>query len=164
MEKILVINTGGTFNKRYNPLTGELEVDKEGQAVTILAEKWKHSFELLNIIGKDSLEMTGHDRLELLATIHQSEQRKILVVHGTDTIDVTAAYLADAEPQKQIILTGAMVPFSIDPTEASANFASAYTALQYMEKDGIFIAMHGLIAPYNQIAKDRKAGCFVPLH
>jgi len=75
MEKILVINTGGTFNKRYNPLTGELEVDKEGQAVTILAEKWKHSFELLNIIGKDSLEMTGHDRLELLATIHQSEQR-----------------------------------------------------------------------------------------
>jgi len=33
MEKILVINTGGTFNKIYNPVTGALEVDKEGFTV-----------------------------------------------------------------------------------------------------------------------------------
>ena len=163
MEKILVINTGGTFNKRYNPLTGELEVDKEGQALTTLSEKWMHPFEVLNIIGKDSLEITGHDRLELLATIHQSTQRKILVVHGTDTMDVTAAYLADAELEKQIVLTGSMVPFSIDPTEATANFASAYTALQVMHENGVFIAMHGHIAPYQNLQKDRTKGRFIHL-
>ena len=26
--KITVLNTGGTFNKRYNPISGELEVPK----------------------------------------------------------------------------------------------------------------------------------------
>ena len=163
MHEILIINTGGTFNKRYNPISGELEVDKEGQALTTLAEKWMHPFEVLNIIGKDSLEMTSHDRLELLATIHQSKQRKILVVHGTDTMDVTAAYLADAELEKQIVLTGAMVPFSIDPTEATANFASACTALQYLDENGIFIAMHGHIAPYQKLKKDRTKGVFIRL-
>lgn len=163
MEKILVINTGGTFNKRYNPLTGELEVDREGQALTTLAKQWMHPFDVLNIIGKDSLEMNSHDRLELLATIHQSKQRKILVVHGTDTMDVTAAYLADAELEKQIVLTGSMVPFSIDPIEATANFASAYTALQVMHENGVFIAMHGHIAPYQNLQKNRTKGRFIHL-
>jgi len=161
MEAILIINTGGTFNKIYNPVSGTLEIDKTGKALEELSQKWQESIEIVNIVGKDSLEMTNHDRLELLATIHRAETEKILIVHGTDTMDVTAAYLAEAEIEKKIVLTGAMVPYSIDPAEAAANFASAWTALQFLESEGIYIAMHGHIASYINLKKDRKAGRFV---
>ncbi len=161
IETILVINTGGTFNKVYNPVTGTLEVEKEGKALESLTQIWQGNGHVVNIIGKDSLEMTNHDRLELLATIHRAEEEKILIVHGTDTMDVTAAYLAEAEIEKKIVLTGAMVPYSIDPAEASANFASAWTALHFLESEGIYIAMHGHIASYVNLKKDRDAGRFV---
>jgi len=160
-NKILIVNTGGTFNKYYNPLTGELEVDKEGTTLRSLAEKWMHTFEMVNIIGKDSLEMTNHDRLELLATLHQSVYQKIIIIHGTDTMALSAEYIADAEVEKQIVFTGAMVPFSIDPVEATANFASAFGYLLSAEKNGVFIAMNGIVATYEQIRKEKKKGKFV---
>ena len=160
MEKILIISTGGTFNKVYNPHNGNLEIDKSSQAIETIASKWLCKLKILNIIGKDSLEMTNHDRLELLSTIHQSEQQHIIIVHGTDTMDVTAEYLADAELEKTIILTGAMIPYSIDPTEATANLASAYGYINALEKEGVFIAMNGVMDSYKKVTKNRKEGRF----
>jgi len=160
MHKILIINTGGTFNKVYNPLNGELIVDQTAHAIEEIASKWLCEFEVLNIIGKDSLEINNHDRLELLSTLHQSNHHSIIIVHGTDTMDVTAEYLADAELEKTIVLTGAMVPYSIDPTEATANLASAYGYINALEKEGIFIAMNGVMGDYVKVKKDRKKGKF----
>jgi len=161
MHKILIINTGGTFNKKYNPISGDLEVDQEAEALDSLASKWLCRFNIINIIGKDSLEMTNHDRLELLATIHQSDNEKIIIVHGTDTMHLTAEYLADSDLKKQIVLTGAMVPYSINPVEATANFASAFGYLECLQKEGIYIAMNGLVCPYEKIIKEHQKGQFV---
>jgi len=160
MHKILIISTGGTFNKVYNPKTGTLDIDKTSKALQHIASKWLCEFEILNIIGKDSLEMSNHDRLELLSTIHQSSYQKIIIIHGTDTMDVTAEYLADAELEKTIVLTGAMIPYSIDPTEATANLASAYGYIHALEKEGVFIAMNGVMDSYEKVRKNRKEGKF----
>ena len=160
MHKILIISTGGTFNKHYNSIKGTLDIDKTSSALQEIASKWLCSFEILNIIGKDSLEMTNHDRLELLSTIHQSDYDKIIIVHGTDTMDITAEYLAEAELKKNIVLTGAMVPYSIDPVEATANLASAYGYLNALEKEGVFIAMNGVMGLYDKVRKNRKEGRF----
>jgi L-asparaginase len=158
---ILIINTGGTFNKIYDPLSGKLKVDKHANALEDIMQKWMSPLRVINIIGKDSLEMSSHDRLELLATIHQAEEEKIIVVHGTDTMHVTAEYLADADLKKQIILTGAMVPYSIDPVEATANFASAFGILHSPMESGIYISMHGFVLPHDTIYKDRNSGRFI---
>jgi len=160
MAKILIISTGGTFNKVYNPKTGNLDIDKSSHALKTIASKWLCDFEILNIIDKDSLEMTNHDRLELLSTIHQSNYHDIIIVHGTDTMDVTAEYLADAELEKSIVLTGAMIPYSIDATEATANLASAYGYLSALEKRGVFIVMNGVFGSYENVKKNRKEGRF----
>ena len=160
MNKILIINTGGTFNKVYNPKTGTLDVDSESTALHTLASKWLCELEILNIIGKDSLEISNHDRLELLSTIHQSTYNHIIIIHGTDTMSLTAEYLADTEVEKTIVLTGAMVPYSIDPTEATANFASAYGYLNAVDEEGVFIAMNGVIESYEKVRKSRKEGRF----
>ena len=160
MKKILIISTGGTFNKIYDPIKGEFIIDKASNALEDISSKWLCKFEVLNIIGKDSLDMTNHDRLELLATISHSDYHHILIVHGTDTMDVTAEYLADADLEKCIVLTGAMVPYSVDPVEATANLCSAYGYINTLEKEGIFIAMNGVMGPYEKIKKDRAKGRF----
>jgi len=160
MKKILIISTGGTFNKVYNPKNGNLEIDKSAQALKSIASKWLCKFNVLNIIGKDSLEMTNQDRHELLSTIEQSEYRHVIIVHGTDTMDITAEYLADAKLEQTIVLTGAMVPYSIDLTEATANLASAYGYIHALQKEGVFIAMNGVMGSYKKVKKNREEGLF----
>ena len=161
MEKTLIISTGGTFNKIYDPITGDLIIDKESNAVKKIAAKWHSPLQLFNIVGKDSLKMTSQDRLELLSVITQTPHDKIIVIHGTDTMHLTAAYLADVEIEKKIILTGAMVPFSIDPVEATANLTAALVSMQWIRENGIYIAMHGLFGTYETVVKERSQGKFV---
>ena len=163
MRKILIISTGGTFNKVYNPINGELYIDKESKALDEIASKWLCKFDIINMIGKDSLYITNQDRLLLLATINHSEYDDIIVIHGTDTIHLTAEYLADADIDKRIVLTGAMVPYAIDPIEASTNLASAFGYLQTLADNGIYITIHGLFASYEKIIKDKKNGKFTLL-
>lgn len=160
-KKILFINTGGTFNKVYNPLSGELLVDTKASALENIASKWLCKFEIVNIIGKDSLYITNQDRLLLLATINHSEHDNIIIIHGTDTMHITAEYLEDVDMDKRIVLTGSMVPYSIDPVEATANLASAFGYLQTLNKNGIYIAMNGIFGSYDLIKKDRENGRFI---
>jgi L-asparaginase len=161
VKKILLISTGGTFNKIYDPIEGNLKIDKTSESLKQIASKWLCEFEIINIIGKDSLEMTTKDRMELLLTISASKNEEVIVIHGTDTMDVTASYLADATLEKKIILTGAMVPYSIDPVEATANLASAYGYLLHPIENGIYISMHGNVVPSTDIHKDRVQGKFI---
>jgi len=163
MKKILIINTGGTFNKIYDPIKGDLIVDKGSHALEQLTEKWLCDLKILNIIGKDSLDMSNQDRLELLATISHSSYENIIIIHGTDTMDITAEYLSDGDCQKCIVFTGAMVPYSIDPVEATANLCSAYGYINALGKSGIYIAMNGVIDTYKKVKKDKKLGKFISL-
>ncbi len=160
---MLIINTGGTFNKRYNPLKGELEVPKDNIALeSILRYCYNTPYTLKAIIHKDSLEMNEDDRALMVKTIQDDPADKILIVHGTDTIDITASYLDLHVKNKTIFLTGAMVPFSIDTVEATANFMFALGALHVKEEKGIFISMHGVTLEHTRIYKNREKGIFEP--
>jgi L-asparaginase len=161
MHKILLISTGGTFNKVYDPLNGTLFVDKSSSALREIASKWLCEFEILNIIGKDSLDMNSQDRLELLATISRSEFENIIVIHGTDTMELSAEYLAGSDVEKKIILTGAMVPYAIDPVEATANLSSAFGYIQSLSESGVYIVMNSLFGSYENIKKEKKKGRFI---
>ena len=59
-----------------------------------------------------------------------------------------------------ILITGAMVPFSIDSIEANANFSMALGYLLDANKKGVFIAMHGLVNEHKKIFKNRDIGVF----
>lgn len=161
MRKIVLINTGGTFNKRYNPQNGTLDVPKASKVLEEITEKWLCDFEIIPIIHKDSLDMTTQDRMELLATINMHDADNFVVIHGTDTIEMTAEYLSDAELDKRVVLTGAMVPYAVDPVEATANLASAVGYLNLLIDEGVHICMNGVMGRYTQVKKDRKAGKFV---
>ncbi|MDD5052442.1 MAG: asparaginase domain-containing protein [Sulfuricurvum sp.] len=156
---MLIINTGGTFNKRYDPIRGELFVPKDNEAIEKILQSLVSRVSLEGIIYKDSLEMDNHDRACLAQTIAQSEEVLIIIIHGTDTMDLSAEYVASLALDKVIIFTGGMIPFSIDPIEATANLALAI-GYAHNAKNGVYIGMQGIIGSYDQVKKNKIAGKF----
>jgi len=159
-----IINTGGTFNKRYDPLGGDLFVPADDLAVerAIGPLGPGSGVKITGAIYKDSLQMDDADRDLLCEIVAKSRERSIVVVHGTDTMHRSAEAIATRlgdETKKCVVLTGAMVPFSIDPVEATANLSAAVTAAGLLGP-GVYIAMHGLVLPYAEIVKNRERGRF----
>lgn len=156
---MLILNTGGTFNKRYNPLNGELEVPCDNLAVDSVVFTFSKGVSVQGLLYKDSLDMTPADRDDLAKTISQSDERIIIVVHGTDTIDQSAQHIAKLGLEKVIVFTGSMVPFSIDAIEATANLAMAigYT---YHALNGVYIVMQGICGSYDRVIKNKGQGKF----
>ncbi len=112
------------------------------------------------LIYKDSLEFDEKDRAALVEAIEASKAKKVVIIHGTDTMDVSAAYVAERIQDRCIVFTGAMVPYSIDKAEASANLSLAIAKALYFPSDGVYIAMHGIVEEHTKIYKDRKRGVF----
>jgi len=160
-KKILVINTGGTFNKIYDEIDGILKVPKNNKALNSILNNAKISnIKVDGLIYKDSLEITNEDRKNLMLYIQKSRFNKIIIIHGTDTMNQTAIYLDKKIKEKKIVLTGAMKPFSIEPIEATSNLMSAFGFLHSCTKNNIYICMHSLIKKHTKIRKNKKLGIF----
>lgn len=159
---VLVLNTGGTLNKRYDPIRGELFVPQDNQAVeSILAVlQGNVACRIQGLLYKDSLDMNEQDRASMARAILEADEARVLVVHGTDTMHLSAAHVAQACPKKRIVLTGAMLPYAFGVQEAAMNVALSLGWLLADDAPGVYIGMHGLVLPYTQIAKDRQNGVF----
>lgn len=158
---MLIINTGGTFNKKYNPLKGELEVAQNASVIQDLLSNFPNlKYNLVSILHIDSLDMNDSHREQISQIIQNSHESKVLIIHGTDTMDKTAKFLEGKVGNKTVVITGAMVPFSINPIEASCNFATSIGFLLGNEEKGIFIGMHGLVNSHEKVYKNRNKGVF----
>lgn len=159
---ITIINTGGTFNKQYNPINGELEVRKDNFSLkNILKNCPNINFDIKNPLSKDSLFIDDNDRKIIANTIKNSKNSKIIIIHGTDTLHLTSKFLATRIYDKKIVLTGAMVPMSIEVSEATMNFAQALGFLNASIENGVYISMHGVVISYEKIRKNREIGKFI---
>jgi len=160
---IKIVNTGGTFSKVYNPITGELEVRddlisflKEIVDETLMGKNY--NFKYYQIIGKDSLDINDEDRKNLLNFVNNLDGENVLIIHGTDTIDKSAEVLSSIK-NKKIILTGALKPYSYNKVEATANFAQSVIAFNFIQK-GVYISLNGVIDNYKNVVKNREKGYF----
>lgn len=160
--KITIINTGGTFNKKYNPIKGQLEVPSHNLALDkIIASCHNVEFEIHNIVSKDSLEMDDNDRNEICEAIENTRNDKIIIIHGTDTVHLTSALIKEKINNKKIVFTGAMIPMSIDEVEATMNFGKALGFLSADIKAGTYISMHGVVVDSSKLVKNRELGQFL---
>jgi len=159
---ITIINTGGTFNKRYNPIKGQLEVPSDNIALDKITQSCHNvDFEIKNVVSKDSLDMTDIDRQAITDAVVESKNEKIIIIHGTDTVDLTSAFLREQVKNKKIVFTGAMIPMSIDEVEATMNFSMALGFLNADINDGIYLAMHGVVVDASKLKKDKSVGKFL---
>jgi len=158
---IFIVNTGGTLNKKYNKISGKLYVPKDNTAIEKIMSLYKDiKYTIKGIIYKDSLDILDTDREILVQTVLKSNADKILIIHGTDTIDKTANFLDKKIKNKLIILTGAMKPFEIDNTEAIINIAMSYGFMQSSLENGIYICMSGMVEHFKNITKNKQKGVF----
>ncbi|MCX7026750.1 MAG: asparaginase domain-containing protein [Spirochaetes bacterium] len=158
-EAIRVIVTGGTFDKQYDAIRGELtfreshlpEILKRARVIIPV------EIELNQLI--DSLQMQDTNRKSVLAACEKAPETRIVITHGTDTMATTASLLGNAHLGKTIVLTGAMVPYQIQDSDALFNFGTAFAAVQLLEP-GVYIAMNGRIFDWDKVMKNKEIGVF----
>lgn len=109
----------------------------------------------------DSLEITDQDRENIAHNCRRAETQHILITHGTDTMEVTAAYLANAGISgKTIVLTGAMIPYAFgSSSDGFFNLGSALAFVQALPP-GVYVAMNGRYFAWDQVTKNRSTGYF----
>lgn len=167
--QIQILVTGGTLDKDYNPLSGELEFQHTHLSDMLSQANLSPQLdiELTVLMLKDSLEMTATDRETIFDALKASQAKKIVISHGTDTMTVSAEFLQkqfelDNSSQllgKTIVFTGAMRPFKLGASDALFNLGYALSAAQLLPA-GIFIAMNGQIHPAGKVLKNLEKGLF----
>jgi L-asparaginase len=156
-----IINTGGTFNKRYNPIEGSLYVPKDNEAVNSILKHLNISISVRGCIFKDSLEISDKDRHHLVELISSIDNENIIIIHGTDTMCESANYVSQRFSNKNIIFTGAMKPYEIDNIESIINLSMCIGFLSKINTNGVYICMSGIIQKHNEIYKDKKDSVFL---
>ena len=158
-KPIRVIVTGGTFDKAYDAIKGELTF-KESHLPEILAQiRVTVPVEIEQNQLIDSLQMQDENRRSVLVACTRAPEDRIVVTHGTDTMAQTAMLLGPAGLGKTIVLTGSMVPYQVQASDALFNFGTAFSAVQLLPP-GVYIAMNGRIFDWDHVRKDRSAGVF----
>ena len=159
-NNMLILNSGGTFNKRYNPRNGELEVPFDNYAVEKILDSFNEEYNLAGVVYKDSLEMDLNDRKMLANIIMESSDDVFIIIHGTDTMHLTAEFLDEIFDDRKIILVGAMKPFEIDNIEATLNLGIALGFSKGSNTNGVYICMNGYVELWNKIEKNKQIGRF----
>ena len=159
--KILV--TGGTFDKEYNELTGELFFNNTHLNEMLRLGRSELDVAIETIMMIDSLKMTDGEREDILKHCINSEEKKIVITHGTDTMEETAQLLGSKIKDKTIILTGAMIPYKFGSSDGLFNLGSALAFVQVLEP-GVYIAMNGQYFNWDNVTKNRQKGLFERLH
>ena len=161
-DALRIIITGGTFDKHYDELKGELtfkdthlpEIVKKARIVSPV------EFEIVHLI--DSLNMTDDHRELILSACARSAESRIVITHGTDRMAETARFLGLRITGKTIVLTGAMIPYQINGSDALFNLGSACMAARLLGP-GVYIAMNGRTFPWDNVQKDFSRGVFRPV-
>ena len=157
---MLILNSGGTFNKRYNAINGMLEVPFDNIAVEKILQSVDAEYSLAGAVYKDSLEMDADDRAMLANIIRESDETHFIIIHGTDTMEISADFFDEIFEDKIIVLTGAMQPYEIDKIEASLNLGMALGFCKATKDMGVYICMSGLIEKCHTIQKNKIKGKF----
>jgi len=157
---IKVFTCGGTFEKVYNPISGELSFQDSCIPKILKRSRITVKVDFEELFFKDSLEMNNDDRLIIAHKIKTEPIKNIVVIHGTDTMVQTAQTIKEhASQDKVVVITGAMLPFSVKESDAMFNFGSAFIAAQTLEP-GIWISMNGHIFRSDEVEKNKKKGVF----
>ncbi|MBC8311536.1 MAG: asparaginase [Candidatus Marinimicrobia bacterium] len=162
MNPIKIFVTGGTFDKAYNELNGQLYFKETHLHEMLALGRSQLKVDIETLMMKDSLEMTDENRHSIVQKCIESNEDRILITHGTDTMVETAKLLATKVATKTIVLTGAMIPYKFGSSDGLFNLGSALSFLQTLP-NGIYIAMNGNIFNWDNVKKNKELGLFQPL-
>ena len=161
--KIKIFITGGTFDKEYNELNGELLFKNTHLAEMLELGRCDLETDSKTLMMIDSLQMTDKDRQVILENCKKTPEERIVITHGTDTMPETAALLGKNLKNKTVVLTGAMVPYKFGSSDGLFNLGSALSFVQVLPH-GVYIAMNGKYFNWDNVRKNKSVGKFEKLH
>ena len=156
---IRILVTGGTFDKEYNEHTGQLVFKDTNVAEKLRLGRSRVEVTIRTLMMVDSLEMSDADRDLIVQNCLQSEEDRIVITHGTDTMTDTAAAVARDVSGKTVVLTGAMIPYAFGSSDGLFNLGSALSFVQVLPH-GVYIAMNGKCFAWDRVRKNRERGEF----
>jgi L-asparaginase len=156
---VRIFITGGTFDKEYNELTGQLFFKDTHMHDLLDMGRSKVPVEIRTLMMIDSLEMTDEDRELIVHQCNSCEEEQIVITHGTDTMAETARLLAEKVKGKTIVLTGAMIPIKFGSSDGLFNLGSALAFAQTLPS-GTYVAMNGRWFYGNNVRKNKQTGLF----
>ncbi len=164
-HKVIIFTTGGTLDKVYDEEDGSLK-NKESLAHQKVLQRLRlpnTEVEIYSLLSIDSLDMTDEDRQIIFLALkkHLSKNVPILVLHGTDTMTVSATYCFERIENLQVpvIFTGAMKPLGFDDSDAYQNVTEALMATRLLTP-GFYISFHNAIFPVPKVRKNREKRTF----
>jgi L-asparaginase len=156
---VRIFITGGTFDKEYNELTGQLFFKDTHIDDLLVLGRCKVEVAVHTLMMIDSLEMSDQDRDLITTQCNSCTEDRIVITHGTDTMAQTASVLAAKVPNKTIVLTGAMIPIKFGSSDGLFNLGSALAFAQTLPH-GVYVAMNGRWFAANRVRKNKETGMF----
>lgn len=160
--KILFIQTGGTIDKDYAKVWQAYDFEINTPAVVRILKLASPviDYKIKSAFKKDSMDITASDRKKLASICQKATEDRIVITHGTDTMSKTAEALSLVK-DKIMVLTGAARPEHFYDSDAAFNVGVAVGAIQSLQP-GIYIAMNGLVSPWQAVKKNPDTGQFTP--
>ena len=158
-EKIKIFITGGTFDKEYNELNGELYFNNSHMYELLKLGRCRLDVDIETLMMVDSIEMSKKERNYIIQKCVEEPINQIVITHGTDTMVETANMLADSVRNKTIVLTGAMIPVKFGSSDGLFNMGGALSLIQALPS-GVYIAMNGQVFNQKNVRKNKKRGIF----
>ena len=159
---IRIFVTGGTFDKEYDEINGNLYFKKTHIREMLDLGRSKIDVNISTLMMKDSLEMKNEDRALILDNCLKAKEDKIIITHGTDTMVETAKSIAARKLNKTVVLTGAMTPYKFGNSDGLFNLGAAIGFVQSLNH-GVYIAMNGKYFNHDEVEKNNGIGEFTPI-
>ncbi|MFH1012612.1 MAG: asparaginase domain-containing protein [Candidatus Peregrinibacteria bacterium] len=160
---ITLLLTGGTMDGIISP--GDEAKAKKGSITKEYLDSMYlyFSYDAKRICKKDSRKLTDEDRRDILQAVQKAKSDKILIIHGTFTLEKTSRFLKKHQktfPGKAVVLTGSMIPLEkYAPGDAPFNLGFAIAALLHA-KPGVYVAMNGRTFNADNVRKNIGKGRF----
>lgn len=156
---IKIFVTGGTFDKEYNELNGTLFFKDTHIQEMLSLGRSRIDVNIETLMMIDSLDMTDTNREVITRHCSKTQEEKIVITHGTDTMVETACYIAGKVTNKTIVLTGAMIPYKFGSSDGLFNLGSALAFVQTLP-NGVYISMNGKYFSWDNVRKNKSIGEF----
>jgi len=154
-----IIATGGTIDTSYLMFEGRAGHD-ETHLPRMLQQgrcRLPVDVEVNRLVNSGTL--TDADRQDILRAVRECPEERVVVTHGTDTMAETARVIGGAGLEKTVVMTGAMLPYVVEGSDALFNLGFTVAAAQTLPH-GTYVAMNGRIFPWDDVCKDRERGVF----
>ena len=152
---VRIFITGGTFDKEYDEITGELYFKDTHMGEILNLGRSRLDVKIKKLMLIDSLDMTDDDRKVILDSCISVDEEQIVITHGTDTMTKTCGALANAKLKKTIVLTGAMIPYKFGSSDGLFNIGGALAFAQSLPY-GVYVAMNGRYFQWDEVQKNKE--------